>query len=813
MKSAIVQDAQFAWRLIQRQPAYTALVALTMALGIAATTVLSSVAYGVLVKPLPWADAPRLVRLYETRQGSTRRFRPMMTNATYLTWQQSMTTLDAIGAWRVDRVTLTGADEPERIPITEVTPSLFPLLRASPLLGYGFVEGDAEPGHPAIVMLSYGLWQNRFGGRADIVGQTLRLDGASRTVVGVMPASFAFPDRDARAWIPFYVRPVTNRTKEGGFSLSLFQALGRLAPGATPEQAAAEGTTRGRAAPNPGVVAMAVFGSNGPVDVSATPLLQALTGDVRPAILILLAAVVLLLVTATANVASLQLARGTARRRELAIRSALGASGGRLVRQSLVENVLLSVMGGLAGLALAAAMHRALPALLPSDFPRMDDITLNFRLQIFAIAVSIAAGVGFGLLPALQASQTDLLPALTEDSLAPVGIGLRSRAARARTLIMAGQVTIAFILLVGAALMIRSFVGLLHTDTGYDRFNVLTARLSLPNEAYTPQRRVQMLDRIGDRVRALPDVTRVAFGTVVPFSTGTALSSFPVKRRDGSHVQVQTGVRGVSPGYFAALGQRIVEGREFTAEDAASSVPVTMVNREFARKYLDGRALGWTLPGRQGEPDRLIVGVVENAARQSVIDTPLPEVYSSLVQTRDTDVSIVIRTSSDPRPLVATFRSIVRQEDPNVAIESVQTLEDLISESLARPHLYAVLLGTFAAFALAVAGVGLFGVLSHSVAQRAREIGIRSALGAQTRDIVGLVVGQSIRIAGAGIVAGTIASLWLSQTMQNLLYGVTPHDTWSFVAVGVILLAVSALASYLPARRAARVDPVLVLRG
>jgi ABC-type antimicrobial peptide transport system permease subunit len=219
------------------------------------------------------------------------------------------------------------------------------------------------------------------------------------------------------------------------------------------------------------------------------------------------------------------------------------------------------------------------------------------------------------------------------------------------------------------------------------------------------------------------------------------------------------------------------------------------------------------LPRREGEPDRLIVGVVENAARQRVIDTPLPEVYSSLVQTRDTDVSIVIRTSSDPRPLVATFRSIVRQEDPNVPIESVQTLEDLISESLARPHLYAVLLGTFAAFALAVAGVGLFGVLSHSVAQRAREIGIRSALGAQTRDIVGLVVGQSIRIAGAGIVAGTIASLWLSQTMQKLLYGVTPHDTWSFVAVGVILLAVSALASYLPARRAARVDPVAVLRA
>jgi predicted permease len=811
--AAVAQDTRYAWRLLRRQPAYAALVIATMALGIAATTVLGSVAYGVLLKPLPWADAPRLVRLYENRQGSTRRFRPMMTNGTYLPWRDASSTLDAIGGWTIDRMVMPGNGTTERIGIGYVTPSLFPMLRAEPALGRTFTPGEEEPSHPPAVVLSFGLWQERFGGRPDTLGQTLRLDDTTYTVVGVMPASFMFPDRDTRAWVPFRIQPVTTPGQDG-FSVSIFQAIGRLRPGATAEQAAAEGTARGRAEPDRGPVTMAVFGSDGPVEVTVTPLLQSMIADVRPAILVLLAAVVLLLVTATANVASLQLARATSRRRELAIRSALGAARGRLVRQTLVENLLLGLLGGVAGLALAAGMHRALPAVLPVDFPRLNDLAFDFRIQAFAIAVSIAAGLGCGLLPALQIARHELVPALVEDSLAPVGGGLRSRTARVRAVIMAGQVAIACVLLVGALLLVRSFTGMMNADIGYDAGHVLTARVVLPGGDYTPERRLQTVDQILQRIATTAGVTRTAFTTSMPFTGGEALSSFPLKKRDGSTVKVQTGSRHVSAGYFAAIGQKLIEGREFTDRDTPTSQIAVIVNQEFARKYLEGRALGWSLPGDHNTP-RPIVGVVGDTARRTVTDTPQPEAYYAAGQQPldYTDLYLVVRTIGQPRTLVPALRSIVRDVAPQAPLESIMTLDDRVTGTLSRPRLYAVLLGTFAAFALAIAGVGLFGVLSYTVAQRAREIGVRTALGAQIRDIIGLVVGQSMAIAGAGIASGLVAAYWLTGTLQKFLYGVSPHDAVSFGAVAALLLAVSILASIVPARRAAKVDPVKVLRA
>jgi predicted permease len=610
------------------------------------------------------------------------------------------------------------------------------------------------------------------------------------------------------------VQPVTTPGKEG-HALSMFQAIGRLRPGATPDQAAAEGTARGRAAPSPGVVAMAVFGSNGPVEVTAVPLLQALTGEVRPAILILFAAVVLLLVTATANVASLQLARATARRRELAIRSALGAARGRLVRQALVENLLLGLLGGVAGLALAAVMHRALPSVLPSDFPRLDDLAFDLRIQAFAFVVSIAAGLGCALLPALHVARHELVPALVEDSLAPVGAGLRSATARARALIMAGQVAIACVLLVGALLLIRSFTAMMNADLGYDFTNVLTANVNLPDGEFQPERRLQVMDQIVDRLSATPGVTKVAYATSMPFMGREMLTSFPIKQRDGASVQVQAGARFVSPGYFASLGQKILEGREFHAQDTRPGQPVAMVNREFARKYLDGRAGGWTLPGATGKPDWLIVGVVEDAARRTVTDAPQPETYYAAAQRpmEASDINLIVRMTSEPRTVVPALRSIAHDVAPSAPVESIMTMEDRLAATLSRPRLYAVLLATFAAFAVAIAGVGLFGVLSYSVAQRAREIGVRTALGAQVRDIVRLVVGQAMAIAGAGLAVGLVASFWLAGALQKFLYGVTPHDAVSFGVVAAVLLLVSVLASIVPARRAARVDPVKVLRA
>ena len=816
---AIWQDARYAWRLIARQPAYAAVLVATLALGIAATTVLGSVAYGVLLKPLPWADAPRLIRLYETRQGSTRRFRPMLTNGTYREWRDHQSTIDGLGAWSTERLALIGRATSERITITEVTPSLFDLLHASPVVGRGFAADEAEPGHTPVVLLSYGFWQQQFGGQADAIGQTIRLDATTFTVIGVMAKSFAFPDRETRAWSPLYVEPPTTPGKEG-YSISMFQAVARLRPGATPDQASAEGTARGRAVPNHGVTAMAVFGSNGPVEVTAIPLLASLTGDVRPAILILLVAVGLLLATATANAASLQLARATTRRRELAIRAALGAARGRLMRQTLVENVLLGLLGGAAGLALAAAMHRALPVILPAGFPRLDEVTFGWRVELFTAGTALIAGLGCGLLPAWHASRSDLIPALVEDSLAPSGGGLRTRVARTRAAIMTAQVAMACVLLIGALLLVRSFVGLMRADVGYDAGNVLTARVVLPDGAYTAAQRVTAADTIVTRLGGMPGVEKAAFANAIPFTNGEALSSFPVKTHAGGYVQVQSGVRSVSPGYFAALGQKLVSGREFTAADTAASQTVVIVNREFARKYLDGRALGWGLPTTNKDRSitdfgRPIVGVVENTARHDVTDTPEPEIYLSTAQqpfSSDT-VNLVVRSASDPRGTVAALRSIVHDAAPDAPVEQVMTMRDRVADSLARPRLYAVLLATFAAFALAIAGVGLFGVLSYTVAQRAREIGVRTALGAQLHDIVGLVVRQAMAIAAAGVLIGLTVSVWAAGALRTYLYGVTTHDAASFIGVALTLMAVALLASIVPARRAASVDPVAVLRG
>jgi predicted permease len=826
--TGIAHDARYAWRLLRTHPGYTAVVVATMALGIAAATVVGSVAYGVLLKPLPWADAPRLVRLYETREGSTRRFKPMMTNVSYRAWRDDMRTLDAIGGWSAERVAMQGYAGLPRLTIADVTPSLFPMLQASPQLGRLFADGEDQPGRAPVAILSYGLWQRAFGGRADVVGQAIRFDSTTYSIVGVMPASFVFPDRDTAAWVPFYVEPVTAPGGKG-FSISMFQAIGRLRPGATPEQAAAEGTARGRTVADIGVVAMAVFGSNGPAIVTAMPMLQALVGDVKPAILVLLAAVALLLVTATANVASLQLARAAARRRELAIRCALGAARGRLVRQTLVENLLLGLLGGAAGLVLAALMHRALPALLPSGFPRVEDVALGWRVALLAFAISIVTGLGCGVLPALQAGRRELLPALAEDSRAPAGGGVRTRTARARSLIMVAQVAIACVLLVGASLLTRSFVRLLNADLGYDATNVLTARVILADGDFTPSRRLEILDTIAQRLAATPGVTHAAFSNSLPFGGGEALSSFPVVRRDGSSMQVQTGVRQVSPGYFAAMGQRVVEGRGFTLDDARAPEPVAIVNREFARKYLDGRAVGWTLPGRAkpGQSSamavpRPIVGVVEDTVRRDVTDVPQPEVYytvshapdaTSLQQVLASDLDLVVRTSSDPRVLVPSLRDIVSAAAPTAPLESVMTMRDRVSESLAKPRFYAILLGTFAVFALLIAGVGLFGVLSYSVALRAREIGVRTALGAQVADIIAMIVRQAIAIAGIGLTAGLLASFWLTAALQRFLYGVTAHDAATFGAVALLLVIVAILASVFPARRAARVDPVSVLRS
>jgi putative ABC transport system permease protein len=818
--AGLIQDARYAMRLLRREPGFSAVAILTMALGIGATTTLFSVAYGVLLKPLPWPHADRLVRVTETRAGRIGRVRGTVMNGTYLAWAEHPTTIDGLAGWmrRTQTMTIAGG-EPRRVPLISITPSIFPLLEARPLLGRSFGEGEGARGTPGVALLSYGLWREQFGGRPEAVGSELRLDEQPYTIVGVMPREFAFPDREARLWTAWVVPGVNG--PQGLLTGVIFSALARLREGVTPAQAEAEATARARSAPDASQVALALFGAKEPIDIAVTAARDALTQDVKPAIVVLLAAVALLLVTATANVASLQLARAAARRHELAIRAAIGAGTARLTRQLLVESGSLGLAGGAAGLALAVALHRMLPAILPADFPRLDDVAVDYRVLLFAVVISLAASVACGLMPAFDARRVDLAESLGDggsQSRSSVG----TRTARIRTLIMAGQVAVACLLLVGASLLGRSFVALMNADRGYDPSNLLTARLPLP-AAYSMERRVQVLDGIAGRLRGVAGVRDVAYGNALPLLTAGGFRAFKMRPPSDPSIEVDVNAieRVVSPGYFSALGLRLSAGRTLSETDTMTAPPVIVVNRSFAARYLGASPLGAMVPNLgmcRGNGDRWqVVGVVEDMRQGSVTDTPQAELFLPFRQTGCTsaaaDPIVIVRSSGDPVPYASILRDLVKQEAPALALDSVMTMDDRVMTSLARPRTYALLLAGFAAFALAIAGVGLFGVLSYSVAQRTREIGVRTALGAQARDIVRMVFREGLAITALGVVTGLLMSAAAARSLSTFLFGVTAFDATSFLVVPLVLAVVAVAACLVPARRAARVDPLQALRA
>lgn len=823
----MIQDLRYGVRLLHRQPGFAAVAIFTMALGIGATTILFSVAYAVLLKPLPWPDAGQLVRVTETRQGRTGRVAGTVSNGTYLAWRDHRSTIQDLGGWSAQKATLTGPGDPARVSIVPTTPSLFRILRVDPMIGRLFNDAEGAANEPGAAILSYGLWQERFGSRPDIVGHVLQLNDRPYTIVGVMPRDFAFPDSETRVWTAWRVPAVV--ASNGALVGAIFRAIGRLRPGAAPEQAAAEATALARTAPDMGVAARALFGAAGPIEVSVVPELHAITADVKPAILVLLAAVALLLITATANVASLQLARATVRRREIAVRVALGAGQRRIVKQLLIESSIVGLCGGAAGLALAAGFQRVLPWLLPEGFPRADGLTLDIRALSFALVVSVLASVACGLLPAWHTRRVNLVETLSEDGVASIGGAIRSPAARTRALIMAGQVAIACLLLVGATLLTRSFVAMVRADRGYDPVNVLTAQLPLP-PGFPADRRGQLLETLVERLRAVPGVTHAAYGTGLPLISAGSFAAFNMRspRNPGVEIEVQATQRLVSPDYFAAMRLRLIEGRTLSASDTAAAPPVVVVNRTFARQYIGDNAVGVRIPLRgpragglrftNDQADAEIVGVVDDLRQGSVEAAAQPEIFASLTQilassVRNFDPILIIRTSSDPTAYVPTLRGLVHAQASTLALDSVMTMEDRVTTSLERPRLYALVLAWFGLFALLVAGVGLFGVLSFSVAQRTREIGVRSALGAQPHDIVRLVLRQALWIVGAGLIVGLGAALAGGRLLSAFLYGIGPHDAVTFVAVPIVIVAIAAIACLIPARRAAKVDPLTALRA
>ena len=815
--SGVIHDVRYALRLIRRTPGPALVAGLTMAFGIAASTILFSITWSVLMKPLPWPDADRLVRLEERRDGATRAMPGIMTNGPYLAWSQAASsTIEGMAAYRTRTVTMTGNGDPERIRVTSATASLFPLMRTSPVRGAVFSTVDETSN---IALISHGLWLRRFGGHEDVLGRPLVLNGTTYSVVGIMPRDFLFPDRETDVWIPFRIGPT--KTPDGGSWIQIFSAIARLEPGASAAQASEEATARARGASDGGMAAMAVFGTKGAAQITAKSVVEAMTAGVRDALVVLLAAVGLLLATATANIASVQLARAATRRKEMAIRAAIGAGLGRLARQTIVETLVVGIAGGAIGLGLAAALHRALPAVLPASFPRVEDIGLDWRVAAFAFALSLLASLAAGLAPAVQVRRLNLVDGLVDDASASgKGFG-RSRVARLRAIIMTGQVAVACVLLIGASLLTRTFVAMLHADRGFDGSSVLTAQLVTPGGLFTGPRRAELVTRVLERLRSRNDVAIAGFSTSLPLMSGDAVMAFTMPPPPGqtAPVQVQSSYRIISPGYLEALGIRVVEGRGFDERDTATSAPVLLVNRTFARRYLSPGSVGRRIPAAliDGKPDWEIAGIVDDVKMAAdLMESPQPEILVSYRQFPgglQGDAVFAVRTRQDPMGIAATLRQIVRELDSTATLESVMTMEERVMNSLAQPRLYALVLAGFGAFALLIAGVGLFGVLSYSVAQRSKELGIRAALGASPAMIVRLVLGEGLAItaigAGVGIAVALAATRWLSA----FLYGIESRDPVTLTVVPMILVLVTAMACLVPARRAARIDPLRVLRG
>jgi putative ABC transport system permease protein len=812
---AVIQDLRVGLRLLAARPGFAAVAMLTLALGIGANTAVFSVVNSVLLRPLPYPESDGLLRVSEERPISEGRRMAALTNEIYHPWLERTRTLEALAAYSPRAYTLTGRGEARRMQGAAVSASLFPMLRAAPALGRTFTQAEEKPGANRVVILSHAAWLWLFAGDAAAVGRAITLDGNPHEIVGVMPAWFYFPDRDAELWTPQYV-PLPSRSANER-NVFAFAALARLRPGVTLEQARAEGSA----------IVSSLFADaprvRTPLDAERAPELRLIplkdemVRGVRSALLILTAVVALVLLVAAANLANLLLARGAARQREIAIRAAVGAGRGRLVQQLLTESLLLAALGGAAGLGLAWALVRVLPAIAPQDFPRLDELALDGRVLLFTLVVSMVTGVLFGLAPAFQGLRIDLTRALAESGGMGSGGFRFVRGNRTRLTLVVAEIAIASVLLVGAGLLVKSFVRLIDVDPGYDPSNVLTARLPLPPAKYpTSEASGRFYDLLLERVAALPDVAAAGLVNALPLSPGLMLVAFGLPERPPAAGQgpPTASVRIVSAGYFRAMGLRLVEGRALAETDRTGSRPVVLVNESFARTYFPGeRLVGRELPIFR-QPSE-VVGIVADVRHAGLDAEPRPEVYVTYHQSeqfRAAGAYLVVRSRTDPTSLVPALRAAVRATDPDIPLESVMTMEARLAASVAQPRFFAALLALFGAIAMTLAAVGVYGVLSYSVLQRRREIGVRMAMGAEPGAVRRLLVGQGAVLVAVGLALGLGAAALASRALTTLLFGVTARDPGVFAGVAAVVGAIAIAACYVPARRAALVDPLEALR-
>ncbi len=806
----LLRDVRFGLRSLRRHSGFTAIAVVTLALGIGANSAIFSVVNAILLRPLPYPNAERLMVIWENLHASglddTEISAPEFKD-----FQEQCKAFDQLAAYTSEGFNLTSAENPERLKGALVSASLFSALGREARLGRTFLPDEDQFGHDQAVILSHALWQRRFGGDPQIVNRTIILDGTATTVVGVMPADFHFPDKETEIWRPLALSPeLLTENNRGSHFLNV---IARLRPGVTLLQAQSEmNAVTGRLS--------AEHRATYPRGFSARvrSLHEELVGNLRKALFVLLAAVGLVLAVACANVAHLLLANSASRYKEIGIRSALGASRMRVVRQFLTESCLLSILGGTAGLALAIWGVEVLITLLPKDTPRLEEIRLDYRVVLYTLSLSMLTGVLFGLFPSLQASKANLNEVLKEGARGTESL----RRLRLRSVLVVSEFALALMLLIGAGLMIKSFRRLQEVKPGFQAANLLTARVALPDSKYSefPKSR-SFFQQLFERVQARPEVKSVGAINVLPFGGGGSDRSFSIEGSEVAPGQPHPDeqVRFVSAGYFRTMQIPLLKGRDFTERDLPDTPQVVIANQALARKYWPNEeAIGKRVSFSTRHPKWYqIVGIVGNVKHRGLDVAEKPEFYIPFFQPLFADSNLqpmylVARTAGEPLSVTAMVRSEVTAIDPEQPISNVLTMDQRIADSVAPRRFNMFLLGLFAGLALLLAAIGIYGIMSFSIEQRTREIGIRMALGARRRDVLKLVLRNGFSLALIGIGLGLGLSFIATRSMSALLYEVSATDPTTFVIDALLFGFVALLACYIPARRATKVDPLVALR-
>jgi len=797
--STLIQDLNYSIRVLRKSPVFTFVAILMLALGIGANTAIFSAVYALLLNPYPFPQPDRIVSV-EARHVSGKNSGTGYTD--FSDWRRQNAVFEemAIVPWSWS-YTLTGQGEPQRIAGGRATASFLRVLGIQPTLGRFFTPDEDKGEGQRVAVLTYSAWQQRFAGSPDALGRTMTLDGEVYTVIGVLPSGFAFPGvRTCELFAPLGEMGV-------GRFIHQYDVVARLKPGVTVERAQADMTTIARR------LEQEYPESNKGWGVVVTPIAKTFAADVRTPVELLFATVAFVLLLACANVAGLLLARASGRAKEIAIRASLGASRARVVRQMLTESVLLGLMGGGLGLVFANWLIDLMRAAAPKDLALDATLHLNPTVLAFTLAVSALTGIAFGSAPAWFGSKTDLNAALK--GAANAWSGARSRR-RFQSCLVAGEVALSLVLLVGAGLLVRNFLFVLHLDTGLRTEHVLTFVLDLPDMKYSSaQRRLTFYQELLDRLRSLPGADGAAVVDTLPMTSGMSGGSFEVEGRPKPADWVDTMVQynSSSPGFFNLMGIPLQRGRDFEETDTAAALPVAIINDKLARQFFPNEdPVGHKFKDDYDRKLRTIVGVVGSFKNQKPMREAMPMVYAPFAQKGYGSMWVTVRAAGDPAKLAAAARGAVRELDRDVPILKLRTMRQVVADSLSEPQLLMSFLAGFAGFALALAAIGVYGLIAYSVTQRMQEMGVRVALGASPGEVLASVLRKGTLLAGAGVALGIPVALGASRFIGSLLYGISPHDPTVFVGVPALLLLVSLAASYFPARRAAKVDPIVALR-